>query len=112
MKPRGRTVAEVGANPFRLLLLAVMSSVLAVHITAQTLTTLHSFSAVQNNTNSDGIYPEGKLVLSGNILYGTASQGGTSERGTIFAVHTDGTGFTNLHSFTGYSPTPPYATGD
>jgi uncharacterized repeat protein (TIGR03803 family) len=40
------------------------------------------------------------LVLSGNILYGTAYAGGSSINGTVFAVNTDGTGFTTLHSFT------------
>jgi uncharacterized repeat protein (TIGR03803 family) len=42
------------------------------------------------------------LVLSGNTLYGTASGGGGFE-GTVFAVNTDGTGFTVVHNFTGGS---------
>ena len=50
-------------------------------------------------TNSDGAYPWAGLILSGNTLYGTTAVGG-SGRGTVFAVNTDGTGFTNLHSFT------------
>ena len=40
----------------------------------------------------------------GNILYGTAVEGGTSGIGTLFAVNTDGSGFTNLHSFTARVP--------
>jgi uncharacterized repeat protein (TIGR03803 family) len=39
------------------------------------------------------------MVLPGNTLCGTALEGDSSGRGTVFAVHTDGTGFTNLHSF-------------
>ena len=39
------------------------------------------------------------LILSGNTLYGTARSGGSSGNGTVFALNTDGTGFTNLHSF-------------
>jgi len=35
----------------------------------------------------------------GNTLYGTAYNGGSSGNGTVFKVNTDGTGFTNLHSF-------------
>ncbi|MGH7969236.1 MAG: hypothetical protein ACREIC_10975, partial [Limisphaerales bacterium] len=35
----------------------------------------------------------------GNTLYGTAEVGGSSAEGTIFAINTDGTGFTNLHTF-------------
>jgi uncharacterized repeat protein (TIGR03803 family) len=35
-------------------------------------------------------------------LYGTASEGGTNGTGTMFALNTDGTGFTNLYNFTAY----------
>ena len=52
------------------------------------------------DTNSDGANPYAGLILSGNTLYGTACGGGSSGNGTVFAVNTDGTGFTNLHSFT------------
>ncbi len=58
-------------------------------------TNLHSFTSA-----SDGADPQAGLVLSGNTLYGTALAGGSSGKGTVFSVHTDGTGFTNLHSFT------------
>src|SRR5450756_1849280 len=71
--------------------------------TAQTFTTLHSFTLLNNSTNSDGANPYAGLILSGNNLYGTAYQGGSSGNGTVFAVHTNGTGFTNLHSFTAFS---------
>ena len=54
-------------------------------------------------TNRDGVHPNAGLVLSGDTLCGTAQAGGGSANGTLFAVHTDGTGFTNLHSFTGWS---------
>lgn len=50
-------------------------------------------------TNSDGANPVGSLVLSGGLLYGAASDGGSNGVGTIFAVGTNGTGFTVLHSF-------------
>jgi uncharacterized repeat protein (TIGR03803 family) len=68
-------------------------------------TNLHVFTASVSNpnfgrVNSDGVFPRAGLVLSSNKLYGTASGGGTSANGSIFAVNTDGTGFTNLHSFT------------
>jgi uncharacterized repeat protein (TIGR03803 family) len=48
------------------------------------------------------------FVLSGNTLYATAPGGGGSGYGIVFAVKTDGTGFTTLHSFTdgdGANPT-------
>jgi uncharacterized repeat protein (TIGR03803 family) len=67
-------------------------------------TTLHSFSALKINTNSvntnsDGATPGTGLVLSDNTLYGTAAWGGFYGSGTIFALNTNGTGFTVLHSF-------------
>src|SRR6266699_404705 len=73
--------------------------------TAQTLTVLHRFTATDPNigANSDGAGPDSGLFLSGNTLYGTALTGGASGFGTLFAVNTDGTGFTNLHSFAGGS---------
>jgi uncharacterized repeat protein (TIGR03803 family) len=67
----------------------------AAHLTAQTFTILHSFTG-----GSDGAYPVGGLVLSGNTLFGAADSGGSSGHGTLFAVKTNGTGFTTLHSFT------------
>jgi uncharacterized repeat protein (TIGR03803 family) len=75
-------------------------------VTAQTFTTLHSFTALDtatSTTNSDGANPHAGLILSGNTLYGTAQHGGSSGLGTVFAVNTNGTGFTNLYSFTGIS---------
>src|SRR5579859_2068182 len=80
---------------------------------------LHSFTALSGylSSNSDGGPPFGRLVVSGNILYGTAESGGTFGMGTVFAVNTDGTGFTNLHNFTsngytiyGYTTNNPYGT--
>jgi uncharacterized repeat protein (TIGR03803 family) len=67
---------------------------------------LHTFTQTPANPpyqNSDGAGPNARLLLSGNTLYGTASSGGTSGSGTLFAINTDGTGFTNLHSFTATS---------
>src|SRR6202044_2773133 len=65
------------------------------------LTILYTFSPMPNDTNSDGANPNGSLVLFGNTLYGTAQEGGVYGNGTIFAINTNGTGFTNLYSFTG-----------
>jgi uncharacterized repeat protein (TIGR03803 family) len=64
-------------------------------------TNLHSFAPTTNfvYTNADGIQPLGGVIISGNTLYGTAEAGGKSGNGTVFRLITDGTGFTNLHSF-------------
>src|SRR5665213_367316 len=93
-------------------------TVFAVNTDGTGFTNLHSFMAMSTNssgnyTNSDGAIPEAGLILSGNTLYGTADTGGSSGNGTVFAVNTDGTGFTNLHSFTATPPRPgPYVNGD
>jgi uncharacterized repeat protein (TIGR01451 family) len=50
-------------------------------------------------TNSDGYSPS-SLLLSGNRLYVTASVGGPGGAGTVIAVNTDGSSFTNLYNFT------------
>jgi uncharacterized repeat protein (TIGR03803 family) len=75
-------------------------------------TILHSFTASANSINSDGAWPYAGLILSGNTLYGTAVHGGSSGNGTVFAVHTDGTGFTNLHSFTVTASSSPHNNSD
>ncbi len=66
-------------------------------ISAQTFTNLYFFSS--GLTNRDGAQPSGSLVALGQNLYGTAGIGGTNGNGTVFAINTHGTGFTNFHSF-------------
>jgi uncharacterized repeat protein (TIGR03803 family) len=75
-------------------------TVFKVNTDGTSFTNLHSFDGF---AGTDGANPQAGLILSGNILYGTTSQGGSSlfGGGTVFAIHTDGTGFTNLYSFTG-----------
>lgn len=75
---------------------------------------LHTFPARSGfpSTNSDGANPRSGVILSGNTLYGTAMIGGRWAKGTVFAVNTDGTGFTNLHSFSATSSSPPYTNSD
>lgn len=53
-------------------------------------------------TNGSSLYA-GLLLSTNGSLYGTTFSGGTSNFGTVFAIHRDGTGFTLLHSFTGTS---------
>ena len=67
----------------------------AGRMSAQTFTNLHSFTIA-----SDGGLPYAGVILSGSTLYGTTRFGGSFGNGTLFAVNTDGTGFTTLRSFT------------
>src|SRR6185312_833162 len=91
-------------------------TVFAIHTDGTGFTNLHSFSAVSgpDDTNYDGKYPYAGLILSGNTLYGTTLYGGSAGAGAVFAVNTDGTGFTNLHSFTlgSNNSSGPYTNAD
>jgi uncharacterized repeat protein (TIGR03803 family) len=77
-------------------------TVFAVNTDGTGFTNLHIFTATNSQLiNTDGAAPSGGVILSGNTLYGTTVFGGSSGNGTVFALNTDGTGFTTLHSFAG-----------
>jgi uncharacterized repeat protein (TIGR03803 family) len=63
-------------------------TVFQINIDGSRFITLYSFSAVSGSpaTNSDGANPRAELVLSGDIVYGTTSAGGSGGNGTIFAL--------------------------
>ena len=69
----------------------------------QSFRVLHSFSG------SDGSWSAAAPVLIGSTLYGAAAQGGDNGDGNIFQIHTDGTGFSVLHSFSGTTTGDGYA---
>ena len=86
-------------NPFLLPALITGLALMPVcSTTAQTFTLLKSFSA-----SSDGFNPGGGLTLSAGMLYGVNGGGGLSNRGTIFKLSTNGTGFNVIHHFVGGS---------
>lgn len=60
-------------------------------------------------SGGEGGNPRGGLAVSDTTLYGTTYYGGISNKGTIFAVNKDGTGFTVLKSFLGTDGAFPYA---
>jgi uncharacterized repeat protein (TIGR03803 family) len=64
-------------------------------------TDLHSFDDTYNN---DGANPQAPLLLIGTNLYGTTYSGGSDGAGTIFSICTNGSGYTELYSFTGGQP--------
>ncbi|MFZ1074056.1 MAG: choice-of-anchor tandem repeat GloVer-containing protein [Verrucomicrobiia bacterium] len=58
------------------------------------------FTNLYNFTSAKGYIPGDGLTLSGNTFYGTTSLGGSAGGGgTVFAVSTNGTGYTNLYNF-------------
>jgi uncharacterized repeat protein (TIGR03803 family) len=80
--------------------LAALSAILLLSLplaaNAQTLTILHHFGAAA----SDGENPEASLTAVGSTLYGATAIGGTNNNGgTVFAINTDGSGYTILHDF-------------
>jgi len=69
-------------------------------------TTLHQFGSQADN----GCVPYGLLTLSDGVLYGTTTYGGApynvpptnpANKGNVFKMNMDGSGFTVLHEFTG-----------
>jgi len=58
---------------------------------------------------SDGGQLSAGLVLSGSTLYGTTPFGGSSGKGTVFKINTNGTGYTVLKSFAGSDGANPFA---
>ena len=49
------------------------------------------------STNGSG--PNGSLTLSGSVLYGATSAGGSAGDGCLFSINTDGTGFNKFFDF-------------
>jgi uncharacterized repeat protein (TIGR03803 family) len=62
------------------------------------------FPAMSLWTNSTGANPYGGLALSGNSLYGTTYNGGSTSYGTLFKVNADNAGLTVLHVFPAGTP--------
>ena len=85
-------------------------SVFAIGTNGLGLTNLFNFESTGPDfpyPNNIGAYPIAGLTLIGNTFYGLANGGGTNGGGTLFAMNTNGTGFTNLHNFsfaTGNNP--------
>ncbi|MDD4902092.1 MAG: peptidoglycan-binding protein [Patescibacteria group bacterium] len=60
-------------------------------------TTLHEFAGGAG----DGSRPYASLIASGTKLYGQTFTGGAQDKGVVFSINTNGTGFTTLHEFAG-----------
>ncbi len=81
-----------------------VGAVFAVNTDGTGFTNLYSFSGT-----AFGAAPAGGLVLTGNTLYGTTEDGGSIGYGTVFAINTDGTDFTNIFNFGGTNGSNPVA---
>jgi uncharacterized repeat protein (TIGR03803 family) len=69
-------------------------TVFAINADGSNFRTLYNFSG-----DIDGKNPIAGLILSANTLYGTTEQGGNTGSGGVFAINTDGSGFTALYTF-------------
>jgi uncharacterized repeat protein (TIGR03803 family) len=67
-------------------------------------TNLHEFS----NVDEDGNDPRNSLTASGATLYGTTQAGGKYGGGTVFSISADGSGYSQLHSFSGPDGDSPH----
>jgi hypothetical protein len=59
------------------------------------------YNVLLNFDSANGKYPIGKLILSGNKLYGIAALGGAHDSGCIFSIDTNGVVFKDLFDFNG-----------
>jgi len=58
------------------------------------------YSVLYNFIGTNGSDPWGTPIISGNTLYGSTPSGGQFMNGNVFRINLDGSGFTNLYSFT------------
>jgi uncharacterized repeat protein (TIGR03803 family) len=87
-------------------------AIYSVHTDGTQFKPLYSFSALSDEVvgdNSDGGLPIDTLLLSSNVLYGTTTSGGSGSYGTVFRINTDGTDFTNIHTFAATDGDSPMA---
>src|SRR5215472_13321371 len=87
-EPGPDMLATAGAPYFKPFLAGGLAIMLASQVAGQSLTTLYTFPV---DANATGAQPSW-LLLSSNVLYGTAAFGGLYGNGTLFAINTDGTG--------------------
>ena len=70
--------------------------VFAVNVDGSGYQTLHSFA-----TTTNGYKPYGTVTVSGSILYGMTYYSSGTGVGSVYSLNTDGSSYTNLHTFAG-----------
>lgn len=66
------------------------------------------YNGTSANTNSDGATLLGGVIVDGDTLYGTASQGGLYGLGSLFSLKTNGLSFNAFKQFSGPDGKAPY----
>jgi uncharacterized repeat protein (TIGR03803 family) len=111
----GSTLTAAGPTLFGVTTLGGASNSGTLFMTGTNLASLHvlhSFNGYSElntaGSTNDGAYPYGTPLLAGQMMYGTTSYGGTNGLGILYAINTNGNGFTILHHFgaigDGYAP--------
>ena len=73
-------------------------AIFSLNVNGSGFTLLYNFTG----TGDSGAYPDSPLVHANDgRLYGTALEGGTARRGSVYRINADGTGFAVVHTFTG-----------
>ena len=97
--PRGSLIAS-GSALFGMAMLGGDSnkgSIFRINMDGSGYEALHSFAGAPD----DGAGPTDSLILQGGILYGMTTAGGASNKGSIFKINIDGSGYELLSSFAG-----------
>jgi uncharacterized repeat protein (TIGR03803 family) len=76
-------------------------TVFSISTNGENFTVLHYFlrATLVTGTNYDGDTPNAGLIVNGNTLYGTTAFGGNYNGGTVFAITTNASAYSILHSF-------------
>src|ERR1035438_6218256 len=80
----------------KLLLITSAICLLTSYIAFGQYTKLYDFAGTANGSN-----PNGDLISVGAFLYGMTNTGGANNKGTIFKIKPDGTGYSKLLDFAG-----------
>ncbi len=85
-----------------------LGTVFSIQTNGTGFTILHEFSG----STGDGALPDdSSLVIDGTTLYGVTYAGGDDNKGTVFSIQKNGTGFTILHEFSGGTDDGSWPTG-
>jgi uncharacterized repeat protein (TIGR03803 family) len=71
-------------------------SIFRLHTADSVVTQLYAFHGTDGSALNSGV-----IFASDGFLYGTARYGGLADKGTIFKIKPDGTGFQKIHDFDG-----------
>src|SRR5262249_19135408 len=108
--PSGGLVEDSNGNLFGTTLYGGANSYGTVFELAHGSNTVTTLAAFFTGNNTDGIHPNGRLVLDTNgNLFGTTGAGGANNLGTVWELAKGSSTITILASFNGTNGANPYA---